>query len=295
MSISLLKCFDLLGSQNGIVINLNLWILLNPICQCTVRNSILLMNLWVWLKYDLPEWYKFTIVCLNSLLYLLFFFPVIFIPLLFVFYFIILVHFFSIYPKRWVNRKRWLVIKWYIKSIIQDFGQPVSYLIPAIFFSGCIVFAVSWLRGKKSTIKHRIPFAFFLAYILVIFRVAFLCRKPGSRKAISLVLFETWGHTFHMHAMFVENIIMFIPFGVLQPILFRKFRCGWACVLTGFICSCSIEILQHITQTGYLQLDDVVTNTTGTLLGWFTWRAWKVDRKIWTQRESIDGALRCVR
>lgn len=97
--------------------------------------------------------------------------------------------------KRWVDRKRWLVIKWYIKSIIQDFGQPVSYLIPAIFFSGCIVFAVSWLCGKKSTIKHRIPFAFFLAYILVIFRVAFLCRKPGSRKAISLVLFETWGHT----------------------------------------------------------------------------------------------------
>ncbi|MCI7210750.1 MAG: helix-turn-helix domain-containing protein, partial [Ruminococcus bromii] len=46
----------------------------------------------------LPEWYKFTIVCLNSLLYLLFFFPVIFIPPLFVFYFIILVHFFSIYP-----------------------------------------------------------------------------------------------------------------------------------------------------------------------------------------------------
>lgn len=59
-----------------------------------------------------------------------------------------------------------------------------------------------------------------------------------------------------MHAMFVENIIMFIPFGVLLPILFRKFRSGWACVLTGFICSCSIEILQHITQTGYLQLDD---------------------------------------
>lgn len=79
--------------------------------------------------------------------------------------------------------------------------------------------------------------------------------------------------------MFVENIIMFIPFGVLLPILFREFRNGWLCVLTGFICSCSIEIVQHITQTGFLQLDDVVTNTTGTLLGWFIWRAWKVTRK----------------
>lgn len=163
----------------------------------------------------------------------------------------------------------------------------MSYLIPAIFFSGCIVFDVSWLCGKKSIIKHRIPFAFFLAYILVIFRIAFLCREPGSRKAISLVLFETWGHTFHMYAMFVENIIMFIPFGVLLPILFRIFRSGWACVLTGFICSCSIEILQHITQTGYLQLDDVVTNTTGTLLGWLAWEAGK--RIIKNRKRRVPG------
>lgn len=163
----------------------------------------------------------------------------------------------------------------------------MSYLIPAIFFSGCIVVAVSWLCGKKSTIKHRITFTFFLAYILVIFRIAFLCREPGSRKAISLVLFETWGHTFHMHAMFVENIIMFIPFGVLLPILFREFRNGWLCVLTGFICSCSIEIVQHITQTGFLQLDDVVTNTTGTLLGWLAWKAGKCVVK--NRKRRIQG------
>ena len=177
------------------------------------------------------------------------------------------------------------MIKWYIKSIIQDFRQPVSYLIPAIFFSECVVFAISWLSGKK-TIKRKMPLTFFLAYILVIFRIAFLCREPGSRKDISLVLFETWGHTFHMHAMFIENIIMFIPFGVLLPILFRKFRNGWVCVLAGFICSCSIEILQYITQTGYLQLDDVVTNTTGTLLGWL---AWKAGKRIKNRKRRVQG------
>ena len=78
-----------------------------------------------------------------------------------------------------------------------------------------------------------------------------------------------------MHAIFIENIIMFIPFGILLPMLFRKFRNGWLCVLAGFICSCSIEVIQHITQTGYLQLDDVVTNTVGTLLGWITWKVSK--------------------
>lgn len=163
----------------------------------------------------------------------------------------------------------------------------MSYLIPAIFFSGCTVFVVSWLCGKKGTIKHRVPCAIFLAYIFVIFRVVFLCREPGSRKAISLVLFETWGYTFYMHAMFIENIIMFIPFGMMLPMLFRKFRNGWLCVLAGFICSCSIEIVQHITQTGYLQLDDVVTNTTGTLLGWLAWKVGKCVVK--NRKRRVQG------
>lgn len=172
-----------------------------------------------------------------------------------------------------------MVIKWYIKSIIQDFRQPVSYLIPTIVFSGCIVFAVSllWKKriGHNAKKSKKISFTIFLAYVMIVLHTAFLCREPGSRKNISLVLFETWGRTFHMHAMFIENIIMFIPFGVLLSILFRKFRNGWLCVLSGFICSCSIEVMQHITQTGYLQLDDVVTNTTGTLVGWMVWKAGK--------------------
>lgn len=99
-------------------------------------------------------------------------------------------------------------------------------------------------------------------------------REAGSRKTVSLILFETWGRSFHMHAMFIENIIMFIPFGVFLPTLFERFRNWRLCVLTGFLCSCSIEISQYITQRGYLQLDDVVTNTIGALLGWAAvWRA----------------------
>lgn len=86
------------------------------------------------------------------------------------------------------------------------------------------------------------------------------------------MLFETWGHSFHMHAMFIENIIMFIPFGVLLPIVFKQVGSGWKCVLIGFLCSCGIEITQHITQRGYLQLDDVVTNTVGMFIGWAIWK-----------------------
>lgn len=113
---------------------------------------------------------------------------------------------------------------------------------------------------------------YLLPILLLPFRLSFFQEKRGSRKEISLVLFETWGHSFHMHAMFIENIIMFIPFGVLLPIVFKQVRSGWKCVLIGFLCSCGIEITQHITQRGYLQLDDVITNTVGMFIGWAIWK-----------------------
>ena len=63
---------------------------------------------------------------------------------------------------------------------------------------------------------------YYLLPILLLPSDCLFSREAGSRKEISLVLFETWGHSFHMHAMFIENIIMFIPFGVLLPIVLNK-------------------------------------------------------------------------
>lgn len=103
-------------------------------------------------------------------------------------------------------------------------------------------------------------------------QTAFFSREPGSRKQIDLELFGTWGQTAMAHAYFVENIIMFIPFGILAPMVFKRMRNMRFCVLIGFLCSCGIEISQLITQRGYCQIDDVVTNTVGMLVGWRIWR-----------------------
>ena len=62
------------------------------------------------------------------------------------------------------------------------------------------------------------------------------------------------------------------PFGILAPMVFKRMRKMSFCVFIGFLCSCGIEISQLITQRGYCQLDDVVTNTVGMLIGWIIWR-----------------------
>ena len=111
-----------------------------------------------------------------------------------------------------------------------------------------------------------------IIYIEILLQTAFFSCEPSSRNGIDLTLFETWGNTAMAHTYVIENIILFVPFGILTPMVFRRMKKLWFCVLIGYIFSCGIEISQLITGRGYCQLDDVVTNTVGTLIGWVIWR-----------------------
>lgn len=168
----------------------------------------------------------------------------------------------------------------YVKMIINDFKTPIFYLIQAGFISSAfLVLIMSFYRLNNIKINCKyinnrtiVSWVIFISYVLVVAQTAFFSREPGSRKKVSLVLFETWGNTFRMHSYFIENIIMFIPLGIFLPILFYKMRRWQYCMFTGFLCSSMIEIAQFVTQRGFLQMDDILTNTIGTLIGWATWR-----------------------
>lgn len=58
------------------------------------------------------------------------------------------------------------------------------------------------------------------------------------------------------------NAVMFVPIGFLTA--FYLNRCS---ILLGFIFSCSIELLQLITHRGVSEIDDVISNTVGTIIG----------------------------
>ena len=148
--------------------------------------------------------------------------------------------------------------------------EPISYLFPAIIITmaGVLVFKI-YKKGKG---RIRFSCILFIIYIEILMQTAFFSREPGSRQQIDLNLFGTWGQTAIAHAYFIENIIMFIPFGLLAPMVFERMRKVRFCVFIGFLCSCGIELSQLITQRGYCQLDDVVTNTVGMLVGWGIWK-----------------------
>jgi len=163
--------------------------------------------------------------------------------------------------------------------MFQDMKEPVSYLPQAILISlaaagSFLLFAENRIKKgplpgrSRSAGRHAVLiFTLFLlaVYLTVLLQEAFFSRPPGSRTSVNL--------EFLGNAYVIENIIMFIPWGMLLPLLIAPMqKRGWLCVLTAFLASVSLETVQYMTQRGHCQLDDVIMNTLGAFAGWLVIR-----------------------
>ncbi len=63
------------------------------------------------------------------------------------------------------------------------------------------------------------------------------------------------------------NVILFIPMGVLFPLLFFKVRFFLLTLLLGFVLSLFIETAQYLFAARIFDIDDILLNVTGALIG----------------------------
>ena len=66
--------------------------------------------------------------------------------------------------------------------------------------------------------------------------------------------------------MVIENILLFIPFGFLIQLAFWT-KNVFPAVICGFILSLTIELVQFLCKLGSFEIDDIINNTFGTLIG----------------------------
>lgn len=128
-------------------------------------------------------------------------------------------------------------------------------------------------RGKYNGSKARIvdktiAFFFGIVYGYMVLGITFLCREPIFDQVIAFRPFSAPVGNPRLWAYFVENIIMFIPYGFILPILLSYFEKWYRCLLAGLISSVMIEMLQYATMRGKAQTDDVMLNTAGMMIGW---------------------------
>ncbi len=77
------------------------------------------------------------------------------------------------------------------------------------------------------------------------------------------------------------NVLLFMPFGFFMPILRLRLR-KWYCMLgMTFLLSLMIEITQLLTRVGSFDVDDLILNTSGGILGYLLFYIINKVRRKW--------------
>jgi len=66
----------------------------------------------------------------------------------------------------------------------------------------------------------------------------------------------------------VGNILLFLPFGCLLPVVSKRMRSFGAVVLAALLLSLFFELFQLFTHTGECDVDDLILNTLGAIIGY---------------------------
>lgn len=160
-----------------------------------------------------------------------------------------------------------------IEYIDADISRALGYL-PYGLAVGIPVAAVAvWLANVRRKKKQKpsvrwVPVTVFCVYMAVLIVITFLSRESGSRSdVLDLKLFSTWGINDRNNAFVIENVLLFIPYGLFYCWNFSGPGKVLQCTYLGAVISLGIETMQLVTGRGYFQIDDIVTNTLGALIG----------------------------
>lgn len=139
-------------------------------------------------------------------------------------------------------------------------GLPVAMLL---------LFLIN--RRRRNTDREplpALPFLLFGVYLAFVLTLTLFSRESGSAdKPIDLELFSTLKINQRNNAYAVENILLFVPLGLLGTWMSTRAKSILAAAFWGGLFSLSIETLQLITARGFFQLDDILTNLLGAFLG----------------------------
>lgn len=105
-----------------------------------------------------------------------------------------------------------------------------------------------------------------IEYILFIFCSTVFFRKVSKVRAFDLTPFWSYSKP-ELLVENVMNVVIFVPVGLLSGIAFGGIT--WKMVmLIGMCLSVGIEVLQFVFKRGFMEVDDVMHNTLGCVMGY---------------------------
>lgn len=119
----------------------------------------------------------------------------------------------------------------------------------------------------------KILWLIFLIYVVVVLRLTVFRAYTMDAGELNFSLFSQLIEVYHTDGiweflrLFLGNIGWFVPFGFLLPFLWNKAKL-WKVSLLGGLFSFGIEVAQYLLRKGYTELDDLLLNIFGCMVGY---------------------------
>ena len=139
------------------------------------------------------------------------------------------------------------------------FAIPIVYL-----------YLIQFTKNPKKY-RRAVFYILLLEYIVLLICFAVVFRGDNENYSIQRHFF--WSYTHNTEDMARDNLInisVFVPVGILTSIVSRRFAVVKS-LLLGLLISETIECCQIIFQRGTFDVDDIINNTVGALIGSIVW------------------------
>ena len=173
----------------------------------------------------------------------------------------------------------------YVEGLIYEVPIWVYVIALTIIIIGSIIAFTK--RGRNEGLRIS-ACLFLLLYVIVLFcsTVFFRATKTTRHYPFDFLWhYKAIGQGMMLYfPEIIMNIVVFIPIGFVIGLIFRK-TSGWQTILAGMSISVGVELFQWFFRKGFADVDDVIHNTLGCLVGFVLWRGcakWILRSKSYT-------------
>lgn len=134
-----------------------------------------------------------------------------------------------------------------------------------------IINKVIYIKIQRRLMHKFFNFVLLCVTVIVVIHMTIFSRNMGEHE-VCLVPFYSFvmaQEQSEMYRSMFMNILLFVPFGLSCPYVLKERHRGKikVTILSAFLFSFCIEVLQFVFMLGRAEVDDVICNTLGALIG----------------------------
>ena len=143
-----------------------------------------------------------------------------------------------------------------------------TYVVTAIAVAAIVFYG----RRRNKSVGWMVCMSLLIFYSVTVITSTILSRPIEAAREVNTDLFWSWRRALlgipHGILMVVENILLLMPVTFLLPFINKERFRAVPTIFLGFLFSLGIEVSQFVFCKGLFELDDLVNNTIGVVIGY---------------------------